>query len=108
MYNRQPRNSTWNVPSFARVTEIDMADLLKNCKMITPRVIMTNLKTLLWHTSCLMNSSNGNQGQPTHQWMESYLIRRAQRVTIIEEMTIGIKVKPAMNLARIDTLGSTV
>ena len=52
LYNIKPRNSTWNVTSFYRVTERYMVYLLNNWRKIAPRVMITTLQIWLRHTSC--------------------------------------------------------
>ena len=82
-YNRKPMNSTWNVPSFFRVTEKDTAGLLNSYRMNTPRVKMTTLRTWSSNTSYLMNIRTENQGKTLHQNTESCLLKISQREIMI-------------------------
>ena len=88
LYSRKPKKIFWYVHLFARVTGRYMAGLSRNWKIITPRGMKTTLKTWSMHTSFLMNTTTGIQVQPPHQQMDLHLLRRAQKRTTIETITI--------------------
>ena len=61
VYIMEPTDSTRNVHLFVRVTRRDMAGLMRNWKMTTPRGMITTLKTWSRHASSLMNKMTGIQ-----------------------------------------------
>ena len=107
IYNRKPRNSSWYVNLFVRVIGIYLTVLLRNWKMITPRGVKTTLNTWSRHSIWLINTNNVIQGQLPHHQMDLNLLKREQKITIIEIITIGKKLLSVINVPIKDILGPT-